>query len=74
MNVEIKRKYIYLSPTPKHDIPDGLMVELFEPMNDYSSPIASTWIYKGRTQYEKPNKGTADKPDYNTVKSAWIKP
>ena len=68
----VKRKYIYIEPTPKYDIPNGLVVELFEPSNPEVEPYATTDIIKGQKKYTKPNKGTLDSPDYNTVKRAWI--
>lgn len=72
MKVIIKSKYLYVEPTPQIDIPNGLVVELFEAANDYSEPFAKADIVKGKSKYEKPNKGTVDKPNYNTVKKAWV--
>ena len=72
MKTIVKKKYIHIKPTPKKDIEDGLKVELFKPMSNNTEPFATTDIKKGEGKYSKPNKGTVDKPDYNTVKKAWI--
>ncbi len=70
--ITISRKYIHLSPLPTETIKDGLWIELkFTPSNTVK-PFASTNIIKGQARYEKPNKGTLKKPNYNTVKRAWI--
>jgi hypothetical protein len=68
----IKRKYIYIEPTPKKDIPNGLEVILFVEPNDCCKAIATTDIHKGQNKYLKPNVGTNEKPNYNSVKSAKV--
>jgi len=72
MKITIKRKYIYIKPTPEKDIPNGLCVKLFEAADETKKDIATTNIYKGQSKYIKPNKGTIQKPNYNTVKIAWL--
>ena len=73
MKAIVKRKYIYIEPTPKENITNGLWVKLFETPNNHTEPIANTDIYMGVNKYIKPNKGTNEKPNYNTVEIAWIK-
>jgi len=56
-NITIKRKYIYITPTPKENIKKGLWAELDEPPKEYNTAIVYTDIIKGQNRYEKPNFG-----------------
>ena len=70
MKVTIKRKYIYLNPTPLFDVKNGLVAAIFETEeSSYCKPFVTADIHKGQVKYLKPY---TEKQKFNTVKDCWV--
>ena len=68
--VEVKRKYIYVYPTPKRSIKNGLWVKVKDPLES-CTPFMYTDLLKGKNRYDKPFNWLANK--YFKIEKAWVK-
>jgi len=53
--IQIHKRKIYIRPTPKKDIPQGLVIQLNKPREEKSEPFVSTDILAGQKEYALPN-------------------
>jgi len=71
--IEVKRKYIYISPTPKKNIEKGLWVVVKNPLG-ICVPlnfVLYTDLLKGKNKYEKPYDLITGR--YFEIGKVWIK-
>jgi hypothetical protein len=66
--VNIHKRYAYIKPTPKKDIPDGLVLLLNNPLPNGEMHFISTNVQDGVKEYRLPE---LEQGDY--IKSIFVK-
>jgi hypothetical protein len=69
MHIGVKRKFLYITPTPKKDMEGALVVEFNKPTGEGLEPFAYTNIEAGKRKYNLP----PNLPEGVWIKSAFIR-